>query len=1288
MKNRHTNNYFFSRMLFFGICTFLFILNSSAQKWTETAKRTVTDFKVAPISDRNSIDRFGHGIAISGDYAISGAYTADHDARGMASKSDAGSAYIYKHTAGTWTLEEKIVASDRGANDLFGVAVAISGDYAIVGAVGESHDTLGGSYSASAGSAYIFRRINGVWEEQQKIVASDRHSSDEFGSSVAISGDYAIVGAWKEDEDTAGGAMLSEAGSAYIFKQTAGVWEEQTKIVPGSRKSGDRFGWSVAISGDYAAVGALMEDEDANDTNVVDQAGSVYIYKQTAGVWAQQQKIVAADRQSGNQFGHAVSMSGNYIAVGSHQDTYDAIGGGINEPNSGSAYIFKQTAGVWTQQQKVVASDRRTGARFGYSVAVDGDYLAVGAYTERRDTGGGNDMSSVGAAYIFKQTAGVWAQQNKVVASDRAAYDRFGSAIGVGGDYVIVGAPLENVATGSAYAFKQIAGVWTETQILLAQINLVAGRKAYDYFGHSVAMSGDYAIVGAYQEDEDTTGQNTLAEAGSVVIFKQTNGVWSEYQKLVSSDRASDDRFGYSVAIDGDYAIIGATGEDEDTSGGSTFTTAGAAYIFKHTAGVWIEQQKLVASDRQASDEFGASVAISGEYAIVGANREDHDLMGTNTASDAGAAYIFKRTGTAWTQQHKIIAPDRTSNDQFGYAVALDGNYAVIGAYQHNYDTSGGGLADNAGAVYVFQQSGGSWTQQQKLVAADRAGSDRFGWSVAISGNYIITAADHEDHDTSGGSTVTDAGSVYVFQQVAGVWTQQQKLVASDRGGTSERFGYAVSINGDHIIVSARFEDEDANGANFYSAAGAAYIFEQVGGTWIEEQKIVHSDRAADDYFGWSVAISQAGDALVSAVFEAEDANGENTLAAAGSVYFFERPLCTSDAPIALVRDSTYTASYYESVAGWTNYCADGGELLLSLNTLGSGARINASEVQLKLGPDPTYSYGAAGGLIINTDGYILMDRIWDINPTTQPTTGSVGVRFYFSNEEYDSVVSLASKHVNSMAVASPTTVTSPHNLEFYKATSGPAFARPHTVSGIRLYDSTTAALTAWTYTAVGAYHQAEFLVSSFSGGGGGAGANGAPLPTALIDFHGEWLNASTAKLVWNTATEINNSHFELERSTDAQHWEHIAHQASKAVNGNAHHRIEYTRVDAGLPLPQEQFYYRLRQVDVAGTTTTYDPIVLRREQGGVQNALAAVLLYPNPFRGELTIVHAIEEDQVRLQISDALGRVVHTVDAVAPHQTISLEHLPAGRYHATISSGSMYQAHTILKHTAQNRDE
>ena len=167
MKNRHTNNYFFSRMLFFGICTFLFILNSSAQKWTETAKRTVTDFKVAPISDRNSIDRFGHGIAISVDYAISGAYTADHDARGMASKSDAGSAYIYKHTAGTWTLEEKIVASDRGANDLFGVAVAISGDYAIVGAVGESHDTLGGSYSASAGSAYIFRLFYGVFLHTQ-----------------------------------------------------------------------------------------------------------------------------------------------------------------------------------------------------------------------------------------------------------------------------------------------------------------------------------------------------------------------------------------------------------------------------------------------------------------------------------------------------------------------------------------------------------------------------------------------------------------------------------------------------------------------------------------------------------------------------------------------------------------------------------------------------------------------------------------------------------------------------------------------------------------------------------------------------------------------------------------------------------------------------------------------------------------------------------------------------------------------------------------------------------------
>ncbi len=426
--------------------------------------------------------------------------------------------------------------------------------------------------------------------------------------------------------------------------------------------------------------------------------------------------------------------------------------------------------------------------------------------------------------------------------------------------------------------------------------SVASDREAGDWFGYDVAMSGDYAIVGALYEDEDTNGTSYKSSAGSAYIFKLSAGVWVQQQKLVATDRRWGDRFGNSVAIDGDYAIVGATRTDYDASGLNFIGNGGAAYVFKRTAGVWSQQQKITASDRQGNDNFGHSVSISGEYAIIGANKEDHDAIGDSTLIDAGSAYIFQRTGTNWTQQQKIVAADRAEFDQFGESIAIEGNYAIVGAYQHNYDTSGGGLADNAGAVYVFQQSGGTWTQHQKLVASDRASGDRFGRSVAISGNYIIAGADYHDYDTSGGNAVVDAGAAYVFQQMAGVWTQQQKLVASDRGSRSELYGEAVAINGDYVIVTSKHEDKDINGANTRFGAGAAYIYERVGGTWIEDQKIVASDRETEDYFGFSVAINQAGDALVSAVFEDEDTSGADSLRSAGAVYFFE-PACSKIAP-------------------------------------------------------------------------------------------------------------------------------------------------------------------------------------------------------------------------------------------------------------------------------------------------------------------------------------------------------------------------------------------------------
>jgi hypothetical protein len=236
---------------------------------------------------------------------------------------------------------------------------------------------------------------------------------------------------------------------------------------------------------------------------------------------------------------------------------------------------------------------------------------------------------------------------------------------------------LANVVVGSVTEAPPVFGPFptTETQKIQA-----SDKEADDRFGWSVAISGDYAIVGAYLED---TGGDAV---GAAYIFKRDGTSWAEQAKIQASDKEAGDRFGRSVGISGDYAIVGASHED---TGGEN---AGAAYVFKRDGTSWAEQAKIQASDKQPTDEFGRSVAISGDYAIVGAYLED-------TGGDkAGAAYIFKRDGTSWTQQAKIQASDKQTLDEFGFSVAISENYAIVGA--HLEDTGG----DNAGAAYIFER--------------------------------------------------------------------------------------------------------------------------------------------------------------------------------------------------------------------------------------------------------------------------------------------------------------------------------------------------------------------------------------------------------------------------------------------------------------------------------------------------------------------------------------------------------------------------------------------------------
>ena len=283
----------------------------------------------------------------------------------------------------------------------------------------------------------------------------------------------------------------------------------------------------------------------------------------------------------------------------------------------------------------------------------------------------------------------------------------------------------------------------------------------------------------------------------------------TEVSAVGASGGGSSDYFGYAVAVDGEYAVVGEYSNDDGNG------SAGAAYVFKRGAdGRWGQEAKLQASNRGGGDYFGYSVGISGDTVVVGAPYED--TYTTNT----GMVYVFTRSGSSWTEQAKFQASNRGYRDFFGWSVAVDGDTIVVGAYGE--DTGG----SDAGMVYVFTGSGSSWTERKKLQASNKGSSDYFGHSVAIDDGTIVVGAPYEDTGSS------DAGMVYVFTGSGASWTERATLQASNKGN-NDHFGWSVDVDGDTIVVGARYED--TGGTN----AGMVYVFVGSGSSWDEEGMVM-----------------------------------------------------------------------------------------------------------------------------------------------------------------------------------------------------------------------------------------------------------------------------------------------------------------------------------------------------------------------------------------------------------------------------------------------------------------
>lgn len=455
------------------------------------------------------------------------------------------------------------------------------------------------------------------WLEYDKIVASNRMASDQFGYDIKTNNNLVVVGAPFRSFLGA-----PDAGAVYVYEKTDTEYVQLQILSANDLNSGDNFGKSVSISetGEYIIVGAPKQDTDENGQNPLTDSGAAYIFKRDpiTGVWKQLQKIVAKDesgnskRQNGAKFGFDVDLSDSPFVrraiVGAVNESENLSGPG-SLPKIGAAYIFDgDGGGKWTASQRLTASDRKANDNFGFSVALARFKAVVGAIGNDYDGNGQNYIAGSGSAYVFE--VGVsplsindYYQTDKLTSTDRGVGELFGFEV--------------------------------------------------DIYGN-IPQAVFRIVVGAPYDDEGQLGQPVIQGAGSAFIFFSNqyggNNNWFMDQKLVANDRSENDHYGTAVAISETYALVGATDNDKDANGMNILNDSGAGYIYKagnppYPSG-WVFDEKIVASDRESSDHFGYSVDLDvvGNHCVVGANNEDHDdaSIPGNYLAEAGSAYIFE----------------------------------------------------------------------------------------------------------------------------------------------------------------------------------------------------------------------------------------------------------------------------------------------------------------------------------------------------------------------------------------------------------------------------------------------------------------------------------------------------------------------------------------------------------------------------------------------------------------------------------------------------------------------
>ncbi|MBN8701790.1 MAG: T9SS type A sorting domain-containing protein [Bacteroidetes bacterium] len=647
-------------------------------------------------------------------------------------------------------------------------------------------------------------------------------------------------------------------------------WDGLIKKVASDRTSGSGFGYSVAIDGNYAIVGAYQDDTDANGANTLTDAGAAYIFeKNSNGIWIQKQKIVPSSRYSLDQFGWSVDISGTYAVIGSHLAQVVYTGPTLTVPDAGAVWIFeRQGSGTWTQKTTLIpdrtgtscfgwsgCTNPQTSEGFGYSVSISGKNVVVGApastyyYT---GTDQGSNYLNMGSAFVYnRNTSNTWVITARL-GMDWNIYQaggRYGEAVAIEGNHILIGAPNYDIApvntysnAGTVFGWQYSSNTWNFVQTIYRTTQYAAN----DNFGKSIDIHYSNAIIGAPNEDEDATDANTITNAGAAYIFKKStiSGAWLQLQKVTAVARTANDNFGSSVSINSKLALVGALNNDSDKKELNSLSNAGAAYTYSTSSlGVWEQLNKLTPCSRNTSDNFGFAVAIDSLDGFIGVPLEDEDSLEINTLSGSGAIYLItsntKPIASAIINQ-SVCVSGAINNISFSITDE-DANSVTLTGYSSNTtvvpDTGivFGGSSTNR-SISITPNSGQYGTSTIYIVATDnQCVNDTTYFSLTVNPSPSITVQASANTICQGKNFSATASGTTNYSWSTGANTnsiqiqpstsQTYTVTGTDANGCTADTAISVAVNALPTITSAASSYTTCSGALVILSANGASIF-------------------------------------------------------------------------------------------------------------------------------------------------------------------------------------------------------------------------------------------------------------------------------------------------------------------------------------------------------------------------------------------------------------------------------------------------------------------------------